>query len=64
MDAVTEPRLVTVGELEMMSPEERRQLHDERIVTDLSQVDPEFLARVRADVRTAVEKRRALDRKR
>lgn len=60
---MTEPRLVTIEELEMMSPEERRKLHDERVVTDLSTVDPTFLERVKADARRALERREALQSK-
>lgn len=58
---MTEPRRVTIEEYEMMSPDERMQLLNERMVTDLSQVDPEFLERAKADLRRALEKRQALD---
>ena len=58
---MTEPRRVTIEEYEMMSPEERVQLLKERTITDLSQVDPEFLERSKADFRRALEKRQALD---
>lgn len=58
---MTEPRRVTIEEYEMMSPDERMQLLNERMVTDLSQVDPEFLERSKADFRRALEKRQALD---
>lgn len=58
---MTEPRRVTIEEYEMMSPEERVQLLRERTITDLSQVDPEFLERSKADFRRALEKRQALD---
>ena len=44
---MTEPRRVTIEEYEMMSPDERLQLLRERAITDLSQVDPEFLERER-----------------
>lgn len=57
---VTEPRLDE--EMEMMSPEERAQLLKERTITDLSQVDPAFLERARADARRALEQRQALDK--
>lgn len=46
----------------MMSPEERVQLLKERTITDLSQVDPAFLERARADARRALEQRQALDK--
>ena len=58
---MTEPRLVTIEEMEMMSPEERVQLLKERTITDLSQVDPAFLERATADARRALEKRQAID---
>lgn len=61
---MTVPRLVTIEEMEMMSPEERVQLLKERTVTDLSQVDPAFLERVKADARRALEKRQAIDNQR
>lgn len=54
---MTEHRLVTIEEYEMMSPAERLQLLRERTITDLSQVDPEFLARARADAVRALERR-------
>lgn len=38
-------------ELEKMSPAERRQISRAAEVTDLSQVDPEFLERARASAR-------------
>lgn len=59
---MTEPRLVSIEEFEMMSPEERVQLLKERTITDLSQVDPAFLERARADARRALEQRQALDK--
>lgn len=61
---MTAPRLVTIEEMEMMSPEERVQLLKERTITDLSQVDPAFLERAKADARRALEKRQALDQQR
>ena len=38
----------TAGELEQMRPQERHHIFNSSIVTDLGQVPPEFLARVRA----------------
>ena len=40
----------TAAELEQMSPTERKAIFDASIETDLDQVPPEFLARVRARV--------------
>jgi len=39
--------VVTAAELEKMTPAEQKALFDESVVTDLSQVPDEFLARVR-----------------
>jgi len=55
------PGFVPMTELEMMSPEERRALHAERTITDLSQVDPAFLERARTQFTEALAKRAALD---
>jgi hypothetical protein len=57
MSGMTEERIWTAEELERMTPEERQSLFDERVVTDLSQLDPEFLARVRARGRALLEDR-------
>ena len=43
-------KIWTAAELEQMSPTERKAIFDASIVTDLDQVPPEFLARVRARV--------------
>jgi hypothetical protein len=58
---VAEHRLVTVEDLQRMSPEERLDLLKERTATDLSQVDPEFLARAKADALRVLEARQAAD---
>ncbi|MGH9225073.1 MAG: hypothetical protein ACRD2W_15140 [Acidimicrobiales bacterium] len=50
-------RIWTASELERMTPDERQRLFDERVVTDLSQVDPDFLERVRAKGRSLLEAR-------
>ncbi len=39
----------TAAELEMLSRDEQQAIFDESIVTDLSEVPPAFLTRVRAD---------------
>jgi hypothetical protein len=41
----------TAAELEQLSPAERQRIFDESLVTDLSQVPPDFLARIRDEVR-------------
>lgn len=51
---------MTASELEAMTPNERAQVFNERVVTDLSTVDPEFLARVRAKGRVLLEAHGAL----
>jgi hypothetical protein len=43
-------KIWTAAELEQMSPTERKAIFDASIVTDLDQVPPEFLARVRTRV--------------
>lgn len=58
---VADERVVTAAELELMTPDERHRLLNERVVTDLSQVDPEFLAQVRAKARALHEERTATD---
>ncbi len=47
----------TAAELEALTPEERQRLLSERVVTDLSQVPVDFLARVRAEGRALLEER-------
>jgi hypothetical protein len=46
-----------IEEYEAMSFEERVELLRQRTITDLSQVDPEFLARARANARRDIERR-------
>ena len=48
------PRVWTAAELEQMSHEERHAIFAASIVTDLDQVPPAFLARVRARVERIV----------
>ena len=43
-------KVTTAAELEAMTPAEREQSFRDSIVRDLSQVPPEFLARIRAKV--------------
>jgi hypothetical protein len=45
------PKVWTAAELEQLSPAERQRIFDESLVTDLSQVPPDFLARIRHEVR-------------
>jgi hypothetical protein len=52
----------TAAELEQMSPAERRAIFDASIVTDLDQVPPEFLARVRSRVEKMIAESESTDR--
>lgn len=52
---MADERIWTAAELEQLSPEEHQRLFDERVVTDLSTLDPGFVARVRAKGRARLE---------
>jgi len=52
---MAEDRIWTAAELERLAPDERQRLLNERVVTDLSKVPPEFLARARAKGRALLE---------
>ena len=54
---MAEDRILKAAELEQLTPEERQRLLNERVVTDLSEVSPEFLAKVRAKGRALLEER-------
>jgi hypothetical protein len=54
---MTDDRIWTAEELERLSPDERDRIVKEGIVTDLSQVPPDFLARARAKCRALLEER-------
>jgi hypothetical protein len=47
----------TAAELERLTPDERHRVINEGIVTDLDQLSPDFLARVRAKGRALLEER-------
>ena len=51
MTGMANRKLWTAEELEKLSPAERNEIIRAGIVTDLSQVPPAFLERVRANVR-------------
>lgn len=55
-------RVWTAAELEQMTPAERQAIFDASIVTDLDQVPPEFLARVRARVERIIAESESTDR--
>lgn len=52
---MADERIWTAAELELLSPDERDRIVKEGIVTDLSEVPPEFVARVRAKGRALLE---------
>jgi hypothetical protein len=54
-------KIWTAAELEQMSPTERKAIFDASIVTDLDQVPPEFLARVRARVENIIAETESTD---
>lgn len=54
---MADDRIWTAAELERLTPDERHRVINEGIVTDLDQLSPEFLARVRAKGRTLLEER-------
>lgn len=60
METTTQLR-VTLEQYKRMSPDERLDLLKKRTVTDLSTVDPDFLARANADARQAWVERQSED---
>jgi hypothetical protein len=59
---MVERRIWKPAEIEAMDPDERQRLFDERIVTDLSEIDPAFLERARAHGRRLMEERGLIPR--
>ena len=57
---VAEERIWTAAELEALEPNDHRRLFNERVVTDLSEVSPEFLERARSAARALLEARGVL----
>lgn len=55
--SMTDDRIWTAEELERLSPDERDRIVKEGIVSDLSQVPADFLARARAKGRALLEER-------
>ena len=60
---MSDDRIWTAAELELLTPDERQQLLNERVVTELSELDPEFVARVRARGRHLLEERGLIARR-
>ena len=54
---MADERIWTAAELELLSPDERDRIVKEGIVTDLSQVSADLLARTRAKGRALLEER-------
>ena len=50
-------RILSVEEMEQLTPDERHRIVNDSVVTDLSALDPTFLARVRARGRALLEER-------
>jgi hypothetical protein len=57
LTGMDEERIWTAEELEQLSPDDRARVVNEGLVTDLSQVPPEFLARAREVGRSLLEER-------
>lgn len=55
------PRLITAAELEQLTPNERAALVNERVVTDLDDLDPDLVERLRSRGRELLEARGILD---
>ncbi|MDZ7733916.1 MAG: hypothetical protein U5R31_13380 [Acidimicrobiia bacterium] len=53
--------ILSAEELEQLTPDERAKLVNERSTTDLSDLDPDFRARVEEKGRRLVEERGLLD---
>jgi hypothetical protein len=50
-------KITTAAELEQMTPAERHANFKASLVTDLSQVSPEYLARIRAELEDQIARR-------
>lgn len=50
-------KLWTAAEMEKLSRDEQQAIFDESIITDLSEVPPEFLAKVREDAERLIASR-------
>jgi len=51
----------TAAEVELLTPDERQRLVNERTAADLSAVSPEFVARARADGRRLLVEHQIID---
>ena len=57
VEVVADDHVWTAEELERLSPEERQRLLDERVVTDLTTLPPDFVEQVRREGRKLMEER-------
>jgi hypothetical protein len=57
---VADDKIWTAAELEDLEPNDHRRLFNDRVVTDLSEVSPEFLERARSAARALLEARGVL----
>ncbi|MDQ6728228.1 MAG: hypothetical protein M3066_19015 [Actinomycetota bacterium] len=57
---MADAKIWTAAELEELEPNEHRRVFNERVVTDLAEVSPEFLARARSAARALLEARGVL----
>jgi len=55
MNPMDDRKLWTAEELEKLSPSERNEIIRAGVVTDMDEVPPEFLARIRANVLDHIE---------
>lgn len=51
----------TAADVELLTPDERQQLVNERTATDLTSVSPEFVAKARAEGHRLLVGRRVID---
>lgn len=61
MLVMTDDRIWTADELEELTPDERHRLLNERVVTNLAEVSPDFLASARSKGRSLLEEREAIN---
>ncbi len=59
---MAQERTWTAAELEQLTPDERHRLVNDGVVTDLAELSPEFLDRVRSKGRALLEERGVIPR--
>lgn len=60
---MNDDRIWSAADLERLTADERQRLLDERVVTDLSELDPAFVERARAKGRAILEERGLVSRR-